>query len=98
IYLFVAPVKEFNISSVPHFSLHDPPYFWSMDALGSIPINQEFQALLGTLPSLHISVHGDNWDSSQYLAVSEYIRYRGFDPSESKYAQIQGYPIFEAPG
>ncbi|KAF9058947.1 hypothetical protein BDP27DRAFT_1239741, partial [Rhodocollybia butyracea] len=98
IYLFIAPVREFNISSIPHFCLGDPPYFWSMDPLGSIPMNQETQALLGTLPPLYTSVHGDSWDNLQYLAASEYIRYRGFDPTESKYAQSQGYPIFEVPG
>ncbi|KAF9023524.1 hypothetical protein BDP27DRAFT_1352690 [Rhodocollybia butyracea] len=95
VYLFIAPAREFNISSMPHFSLHDPPYFWSMDPLRAIPMSQETQKLLGTFPSFQPYIHGDNWDDLQYLAVSKYIRYCGFDPSESKYAQAQGYPIFE---
>ena len=65
-----------------------------MDPLGSIPMNQQTQTLLG-LPSLELSVQGDIWDHSQYLTVFEYIRHQGFDPSEVKYAQAQGYPIFE---
>ncbi|KAF9063410.1 hypothetical protein BDP27DRAFT_237959 [Rhodocollybia butyracea] len=96
IYLFIAPVREFSISSIPYFSFNDPPYFWSMDPLGSVPMNQETQTLLGLGP-LEMCVYGDEWDRSQYLAVSEYIRYCGFNPSELEYAKAQGYPIFEVP-
>ncbi|KAF9077461.1 hypothetical protein BDP27DRAFT_469233 [Rhodocollybia butyracea] len=86
IYLFIALLREFAISSIPHFSLHDPPYFWSMDQLGATPMSQETQTLLGTFPEFQPYIHGNNWDDLQYLAVSKYIRYRGFNPSESKYA------------
>ncbi|KAE9405787.1 hypothetical protein BT96DRAFT_305119 [Gymnopus androsaceus JB14] len=94
-YLFIAPVKIMEIRSIPYFSFHNEPYFWSFDLNGIQKISPTTQMLLG-LPSLEPMVHGLHWSASEHKAVLQYLQNKGFS-SGLKYSRKQGYPLFKAP-
>ncbi|KAE9404306.1 hypothetical protein BT96DRAFT_917053 [Gymnopus androsaceus JB14] len=95
-FLFIAPVKITEIESIPYFSFHNEPYFWSFDLNGIQKISHTTQMLLG-LPSFVPGVFGGmHWSTSEHTAVSQYLRSKGFS-SGLKYSCKQGYPLFKVP-
>ncbi|KAF9078151.1 hypothetical protein BDP27DRAFT_1202629, partial [Rhodocollybia butyracea] len=94
-YFFIEPIKITKINGVSHFSLHDPPFFWSSDSSGCFPMREETRFLLG-LPLPEVSMRGASYFTQDiYDAVSEYVKLKGFDPFSLDYARSQNYPIFK---
>ncbi|KAF9071345.1 hypothetical protein BDP27DRAFT_1419138 [Rhodocollybia butyracea] len=93
-YFIIEPIKITKVNGVSHFSLHDPPFFWSSNASGSCPMKEETRTLLG-LPLPEVTMGGKRFTQDTYNAVSEYLKLKGFDPFSLDYARSQNYPIFK---
>ena len=81
------------IESVPHFSLHNPSYFWAMDPAGYVKMKEETYILLG-LPMLEENVMLGLLHNPIPKAVSDFLKLKGFDPLTLDYAHAHNLPIF----
>ncbi|KAJ6577023.1 hypothetical protein DFH09DRAFT_1276386 [Mycena vulgaris] len=95
-YLFLCPLQDLQIGTMPRFHNPERSAYWSLDPSGARPLSKDEAESLG-FPALtmRMVVSAWSWDDNTYAALHKFHRGKGFDPNTQEVARHLGFPLYQ---